>query len=99
MKTTISLLYVFTAAIIIAFIITEVGVPLDAQILALGLITLIIAFCIVVIYYCRKGESWSFAGASILGAAECSKHMSMDCCKMCAEACKMCASECRKMMA
>jgi hypothetical protein len=30
-------------------------------------------------------------------AAECSKYMSMDECKMCAEMCKSCADECRTM--
>lgn len=68
MKTTIALLYVFTAAIIVAFIITEISVPLDARIIALCLIIPIIVLCIVFIYYCRKGKSWSFAGASIIGA-------------------------------
>lgn len=67
-RTTIALLYVFTVAITVAFVITEISLPPDVQLLAVGFITPLIIFSLVFIYYCRKGKAWSFAGASILGA-------------------------------
>jgi hypothetical protein len=68
MKAAIALLYVFIAAIIAAFIITEINVPPDVQVLAVGLITPLIVLSLVFIFYCSKGKAWSFAGATILGA-------------------------------
>lgn len=68
MKTAIALLYVFTVAIIVAFVITEISVPPDVQVLAVGFITPLVVLSLVFIFYCRKGKAWSFAGATILGA-------------------------------
>ena len=68
MKAAIALLYVFTAAIIAAFITTIISVPANVQILAVGFITPLVVLSLVFIFYCRKGKAWSFAGATILGA-------------------------------
>jgi FtsH-binding integral membrane protein len=68
MKAAIALLYVFTAAIIAAFITTIISVPANVQILAVGFITPLVVLSSVFIFYCRKGKAWSFAGATILGA-------------------------------
>ena len=68
MKAAIALLYVFTAAIIAAFITTIISVPANVQILAVGFITPLVVLSFVFIFYCRKGKAWSFAGATILGA-------------------------------
>jgi len=67
-KAAIALLYVFTAAIIAAFITTIISVPANVQILAVGFITPLVVLSVVFIFYCRKGKAWSFAGATILGA-------------------------------
>ena len=67
-KAAIALLYVFTAAIIAAFITTIISVPANVQILAVGFITPLVVLSLVFIFYCRKGKAWSFAGATILGA-------------------------------
>jgi hypothetical protein len=68
MKTAIALLYIFTAAIIAAFIITEISVPPNVQALAVGFITPLVILSVFFIFYCRKGKAWSFVGATILGA-------------------------------
>lgn len=68
MKAAIALLYVFTAAIVAAFITTVINVPANVQILAVGFITPLVVLSLVFIFYCRKGNAWSFAGATILGA-------------------------------
>ena len=68
MNAAIALLYVFTAAIIAAFITTIISVPANVQILAVGFITPLVVLSLVFIFYCRKGKAWSFAGATILGA-------------------------------
>jgi len=70
MKAAIALLYVFTAAIIAAFITTIISVPANVQILAVGFITPLVVLSLVFIFYCRKGKAWSFAGATILGAID-----------------------------
>ena len=67
-KAAIALLYVFTAAIIAAFITTIISVPANVQILAVGFITPLVVLSLVFVFYCRKGKAWSFAGATILGA-------------------------------
>jgi hypothetical protein len=68
MRTAILLLEIFLVAIIAALIITIASVPEQVQILAVSAVTPFIILCIIFIYYCRIGKSWSFAGASILGA-------------------------------
>jgi FtsH-binding integral membrane protein len=68
MKAAIALLYLFTVAIIAAFITTIISVPANVQILAVGFITPLVVLSLVFIFYCRKRKCWSFAGATILGA-------------------------------
>lgn len=67
MKTSIVLLEVFLVAIIIALIVTIMNSVFAVQILAITLVSPIIILTIVFIYYCRKRNVWSYAGASILG--------------------------------
>ena len=67
MKTSIVLLEVFLVAIIIALIVTIMNSVFAVQILAITLVSPIIILTIVFIYYCRRRNVWSYAGASILG--------------------------------
>jgi hypothetical protein len=67
MKAAIGLLEVFLVAIIVALAITVTSVSTNVQLLAIGIVSPIIALSIVFIYYCRKRKYWSYAGASILG--------------------------------
>lgn len=69
MKTAIALLEIFLIAIIAALLITVVSVPLGTKILATGVVSPFVILGLAFIYYCRRGKVWSYAGASILGAA------------------------------
>ena len=69
MKSAIGLLEVFLVAIVVALVITVYSVPIGVKLLALGAVTPFIVLTIAFIYYCRRRKIWSFAGASILGAA------------------------------
>jgi hypothetical protein len=68
MRAAIGLLEVFLAAIIAALGITIASVPLGVQVLATFLISPVIILTAVFIHYCRKRKTWSFVGASVLGA-------------------------------
>ena len=68
MRTSITLLEVFLAAIVLALIVTIINSVIEVQLLAIIIVSPIISLNIVFIYYCRKRKFWSFAGASILGA-------------------------------
>ena len=68
MRASIGLLEVFLAAIVLALGITIASVPLGVQVLATVLVSPIIVLTAVFIYYCRRRKTWSFAGASVLGA-------------------------------
>ena len=67
MKTSIVLLEVFLVAIVIALIVTIMNSVFAVQILAITLVSPIIILTIVFIYYCKRRNVWSYAGASILG--------------------------------
>ena len=67
MKTSLVLLEVFLVAIVIALIVTIMNSVFAVQILAITLVSPIIILTIVFIYYCRRRNVWSYAGASILG--------------------------------
>ncbi len=67
MKTSLVLLEVFLVAIVIALIVTIMNSVFAVQILAITLVSPIIILTIVFIYYCKRRNVWSYAGASILG--------------------------------
>jgi len=69
MKTAIGLLEIFLIAILVALFITVAYVPTEVKFIALGAVSPFVILTIVFIHYCRRGKLWSFAGASILGAA------------------------------
>jgi len=68
MKTAVALLELFVFAIILALVVTMASVSAEVQALAVASVTPIIILSIVFIHYCRKRKTWSYAGASILGA-------------------------------
>jgi len=70
MRTAIGLLEVLLVAIILAFIITIINGTIEIQLLALAFVTPQIILILVFIYYDRKKKVWSYAGATILGAAD-----------------------------
>ncbi len=69
MKTAIGLLQIFLVAILVVLTITVISVPTEVKIIALGAVSPFVILTVALIYYCRRGKLWSFAGASILGAA------------------------------
>ena len=69
MKTAIGLLEIFLIAIVVAFVITVAYVPTEVKFIAIGAVSPFVILAVAFIYYCRRGKLWSFAGASILGAA------------------------------
>jgi hypothetical protein len=68
MKTAISLLIVFTFAIILALVATVMSSATEVGLLALVLVTPQIVLSVAFIYFCWRRKIWSYAGASILGA-------------------------------
>lgn len=69
MKTAISLLYIFIVAIVTALIITLISVPSGVKLLAIVFVTPFVVLSLIFVHFCRLKKAWSFAGASILGAA------------------------------
>lgn len=63
-----SSLAIFIVAIILALAITVTSASPAARVLAFLAVVPIIAVCVALLYYCRLGRPWSFAGASVLGA-------------------------------
>jgi hypothetical protein len=58
MKAAIALLYLFTVAIIAAFITTIISVPANVQILSVDFISPLVVLSLVFIFYCRKRKPW-----------------------------------------
>ncbi len=67
MKASIALLELFVVAIALAFIVTVSTGTSQMQTLAVGLVAPMIILSLVLVRYCRRRRTWSYAGASILG--------------------------------
>jgi len=64
----VALLEIFIVAVVAALAITLASVPPGVKAFAGVAVIPILAVSFVLIYYCRKGKVWGFAGACILGA-------------------------------
>ena len=62
------LLELFIVAVVAALAITLATVSPGVQAIAGVAVIPILAFSLILLYCCRKGRAWGFAGASILGA-------------------------------
>ncbi len=69
MKTAIGLLEVFIVAIVLALIVTIISGTTEVRILAISVVVPQIILILIFIYFCRRRKVWSYAGASIIGAA------------------------------
>ena len=59
MRTAVALLEVFVVAIVLALIVTIDNVSASVQLLAVTVVSPIIALSIIFIYYCKKRKVWS----------------------------------------
>lgn len=66
MMTAILLLELFVVAIGLAFFVTLSTGTFEMQAISLALTATMIVVSLAFIYYCRKRESWSYTGASVL---------------------------------
>jgi hypothetical protein len=68
MRTTVSLLVVFTISIILALMVTVISSATEVQLLSIVVVVPLILLCIIFIHYCLKGKPWSYVGTSVLGS-------------------------------
>jgi glycerol uptake facilitator-like aquaporin len=69
MTVAVSLLELFVVMVILAFALTFVTGTVDMQIVSGAAIIPIVILGLIFIRHCRRKEVWSYAGATILGAA------------------------------
>jgi len=68
MKTAILLLEVFVVAIVLALLVTVAAGTLEMRAISVVVVVPVVALSLAFVHYCRMGRTWSYAGASVLGA-------------------------------